>query len=190
MKRQWRYRKVYYIEILDVAEKDVLFRIGCQAGTYIRKICHDIGQELGTGAHMAELRRSKAGPFNEDSLFTLQDLTDALHFYKIDNNEKFLRKVVQPLERAVDHLPKVWVLDTTVNTLCHGADLGVPGISKVESEIQEGEKVAIMSLKNELIALGDARMISKEMISLEKGIAVKTEKVFMLPGIYPKMQLS
>ena len=76
----------------------------------------------------------------------------------------WLKQMIQPIEAAVRHLPKVWVLDTTVDTICHGASLGVPGIAKVESEIQVDEDVAIMSLKDELIAIGKAKMISKDMV--------------------------
>ena len=62
---------------LEIDGQDVLFKIDCEAGTYIRKYCHDIGEALGTGAHMAELSRTKLGPFTEDeTLKTLQDLTD------------------------------------------------------------------------------------------------------------------
>ena len=91
------------------------------------------------------------------------------------------------LEYAVRHLPKIFVLDTTVDSLCHGADLGIPGISLVESGIQEGFIAAMMTLKGELVAIGTAKMFSKDMIKKEKGIAVKINKVFMLPGVYPKM---
>ncbi|MBU2560797.1 MAG: RNA-guided pseudouridylation complex pseudouridine synthase subunit Cbf5 [Nanoarchaeota archaeon] len=188
VKRQWRERRVYYIEVLDIVGQDVLFVIGCQAGTYIRKICHDIGRALGTGAHMAELRRTKAGPFTEDTLMTLHDLTDAYWYYKNENNEKLIRHVVQPVENAVDHLPKLWVMDTTVDTLCHGADLAVPGITKLESGIEPDQTVAVMTLKQELVALGTAKMNTKDMMQRDKGIAVKTKKVFMEPGTYPKVQ--
>jgi H/ACA ribonucleoprotein complex subunit 4 len=187
VKRQVRSRKVYYIEILDVLDQDVLFVVGCQAGTYIRKLCHDIGQKLGCGAHMAELRRTKAGPFSESTLVTLHDLTDAFWYWKNQGNDNYLRHVVQPVENAVAHLGKAWVLDSTVDALCHGADLAVPGISKLHSEIEEGQTVAIMSLKDELIALGVAKMTSKDMMKSTRGIAVKTKKVFMEPGTYPKM---
>ncbi|MBW3003540.1 RNA-guided pseudouridylation complex pseudouridine synthase subunit Cbf5, partial [Candidatus Woesearchaeota archaeon] len=110
VKRQMRFRKIYYIEILEVIEKDVLMRIGCQAGTYIRKLLHDIGQKLGVGAHMSELRRTKAGPFNESTLTTLTDLQDSYWFYKNEGKDKWLRQMLQPIENAVKHLPKVWVL--------------------------------------------------------------------------------
>jgi H/ACA ribonucleoprotein complex subunit 4 len=143
---------------------------------------------MGCGAHMSELRRTKAGPFDESSIVTLHDLTDAYWYYKNEGNEKYLRHVVQPVENAVKHLPKVWVLDTSVNAVCHGADLAVPGISKLNSGIEEGDIVAIMTLKDELVALGDAKMTSKDIMQNEKGIAMKTRKVFMEPGTYPKVQ--
>jgi H/ACA ribonucleoprotein complex subunit 4 len=188
VKREWRFRKVYYIDILEVSGQDVMMRIGCQAGTYIRKLLHDIGQKLKVGAHMAELIRTKAGPFNENTYTTLQDLADAYWYYKNENNEKLIRKVIQPVENAIQHLPKIWVLDSTVDTLCHGVDLKIPGIAKVESDIQIDENMAILTLKNELIATGKVKMISKDIIKNDKGIAVKIERVFMQPGTYPKME--
>ncbi|MBI2101329.1 RNA-guided pseudouridylation complex pseudouridine synthase subunit Cbf5 [Candidatus Woesearchaeota archaeon] len=183
VKRQLRTRSVYYFEILEIDGKDVLFKVGTEAGTYIRKLIHDIGQKLKTGAHMAELRRTKAGPFGESTLFTLHELTDAYYFFIEEKNDKFIRKVIQPVENGVSHLPKTWVFDTTVESLCHGSDLKVPGISKLNDSIKKDEIVAIMTLKDELVALGTAQITSKEMLG-EKGIAVKTEKVFMMPGDY------
>lgn len=181
VKRQWRDRTVYYFDILERDGKDVLFRVGCEAGTYIRKLCSDMGHKLKTGAHMSELRRTKAGPFDESTLFTLQDLADAYWYYKNENNEKYIRKVIQPVENAVKHLPKIWVMDSAIESLCHGADLKMPGISKIESGICKGDALAVMTLKDELIALGEASASSEEMIRLEKGYAAVTNKVFMNP---------
>jgi len=186
VKRQWRYRKIYYIDVMEVDGQDVLFRVGCQAGTYIRKLIHDIGQKAGCGAHMAELRRTKVAMFNESTLTTLQELTDAYHYYKEENNDKLLRKHILQIEDAVEHIAKVWVLDSTVESICHGVDLKVPGIAKVESDIQLDDIVAIMTLKGELVAVGIAKMISKDMIKEEKGLAIRTDKVFMTSGTYPK----
>jgi len=188
VKRQERTREIYYFDILEKNEKDALFIVGCQAGTYIRKLIHDLGQKLRIGAHMQELRRTKAGPFDESSLFTLQDLADAFYFYKKENNDKFIRKIIQPVENAIRHLPKIWVFDTTVDTLCHGAALNIPGISKLNDAINENDTVAIMTLKDELIALGNAKLKSDDIMALDKGLAVKTEKVFMVPGTYKTQQ--
>ncbi len=183
VKRQLRERSVYYLDILEIDGQDVLFKVGTEAGTYIRKLIHDIGIKLGTGAHMAELRRTKAGPFDESTLFTLHELEDAYYFWKEEGNDKFLRKIIQPVENGTAHLPKIWVFDTTIESLCHGSDLKNPGISKVEAPTQKEDIVAIMSLKNELVALGTAQIASEEML-LEKGLAATTDKVFMLPETY------
>jgi len=179
VKRVEREREIYYLDILEIGGQDILFKVGCEAGTYIRKLCHDIGQKIGCGAHMAELRRTKAACFDESTLFTLQDLTDALWYYKNENNDKFIRKIIQPFENAVRHLPKVWVLDTTINPLSHGRDLAVLGISKIESGIKEGDITAIMTLKGELIGLGIAQMSSEDVMKKDNGIAIRTNSVFI-----------
>ena len=92
VKRVERTREIYYFDILEIEEQDVLFKVGCEAGTYIRKLIHDIGKKLECGAHMSELRRTKAGPFTEGTLSTLQDLQDAFYYYKNENKEKYLKK--------------------------------------------------------------------------------------------------
>lgn len=186
VKRRWRERKVYYLNILEIQDKDVLFRVGCEAGTYIRKLIHDMGKKLGSGAHMAELRRTKAGPFNEDTLCTLQDLTDAYHYWKEDGDEKPIRKLIQPMERAVDHLPKIWITDSTVDAICHGANLAMPGIAKLHDGIEPDQLVVIMSMKDELIAYGKVLFNAKKLVSEKNGIAVNIMKVFMEPNTYPK----
>ena len=188
VKRELRERTVYYIDVLDVQGKDVLFRMGCQAGTYVRKWIHDLGKIIGTGAHMAELMRTKAGPFTDKNMVTLHDLEDAYWYWKNEKKEKYIRSCITPIENAVSHLPKIWLLDSSVDTVCHGALLNAPGVSKVESGIAIGDIVALMSLKNELVAIGKAKMFSEQIVDSKKGTAAKTDRVFMLPGTYPKMK--
>lgn len=179
VKREQRKRKIYEFQIIEIKKQDILFKVKCQAGTYIRKLCHDLGEELNVGAHMAELRRTQAGPFTEkDNLISLTDLQDAYHFYKEENNPKYLRYCLQPIENAVKHLPKCWVFDTTVQSLTHGRDLAIPGISKTEIFDQD-ETIAILTLNGELIAIGTSLLSAKEIKNKEKGLAVKVEKVFM-----------
>ncbi|MBW3019400.1 RNA-guided pseudouridylation complex pseudouridine synthase subunit Cbf5 [Candidatus Woesearchaeota archaeon] len=183
VKRQLRERTVYYLEILEIDGQDVLFRMGCQAGTYVRKVCHDLGQELGVGAHMAELVRTKAGPFTDKDWVTLQDLEDAYAYWK-EGEDKFIRYCVQPAERIVTHLPKIWIQDSAVDTICHGATLKVPGIVKLETKIEPDRLVAVMTLKDELVCLGRAKMTTEQMEKETKGLAVKPEAVLMKAGTY------
>ena len=187
VKRRLRERTIYYIELMEIQGQDVLFRIGCQAGTYIRKICHDMGQDLGIGAHMAQLIRTKVGPFDDKKIWTLQQVRDAYWYYKEEGNEKYIRNVILPIERAVELIPKVWVFDSAIDSMCHGADLKMPGISKINSGIDAEGPVAVMSLKGELVAIGTAIMNSEGMQNNTKGIAVKTHKIFMVEGTYPKV---
>lgn len=185
IKRQLRERKVYYFEILEIDKRDVLFRIGCEAGTYIRKICSDFGKELGIGAHMAQLVRTKAGPFSSKDMVSLHDLKDACTLYK-DGNEKELRRCVLPFERAVEHLPKVWIVDGAIGSMCHGSPLYAVGVSKFNSDINKNDLVAVFSLKNELVCVGTTEMSSKEIMKKEKGTVINKTYVFMDINTYPK----
>lgn len=187
VKRRERERNIYYMEILEIDSKDVLFKVGCQAGTYIRKLCSDMGLKLATGAHMSELRRTRVACFDESTLATLQDLADSYYYWKEEGNEKFIRKVIQPVENSVQHLPTIWVHDSAVEALCHGRDLAVPGISKLHNVINPSDLAAIFTLKDELIAIGDALMTSVAMADRNKGLAVKVNKVFMKEGTYKSM---
>lgn len=185
VKRQLRERNVYYLDILDIENQEVLFKVGCQAGTYIRKICSDFGKKLGTQSHMQQLIRTKAGPFSQDSWISLQDLKDAYELYK-EGDESYIRKVIQPYENAVAHLPKVYVFDSAVANICHGAEVYVSGVSKF-NKLNSEEQVAIMTLKDELIGLGTSKMSTEEILSMNKGVSIKTEAVFMQPDLYPRM---
>jgi H/ACA ribonucleoprotein complex subunit 4 len=187
VKREVRERTIYYIDIIEIEGNDVLFRVGCQAGTYIRKLCTDLGKQLGVGAHMAELRRSKVGPFTEATLVSLQELQDAYVVWQEEKTEQLLRKCIQPIEQSILHLPKVWVSDYTVNSLCHGAALNVPGIAQLENTVETGKTVAILTLKNELIALGTAKMSSDDIMKKDKGVVALIDAVFIDPGVYPKL---
>lgn len=188
VKRELRVRNIYYVNILEIDGQDALFRIGCEAGTYIRKYCHDIGEALGCGAHMAELRRTRVGDFKEDeTLKTLQDVNDAYHYWKEDDDQTPLRECVQPMEKAASHLKKIVVRDSAVDALCHGADLAAGGILQYSEDIKKNETLAVMTLKGELVAAGKSIATSHEMERAEKGIMVDIKKVFMEPGTYPMM---
>lgn len=186
--RKEREREIYYFEVLEIDGQDILFKMGCQGGTYVRKVCHDMGRMLKCGAHMAELVRTKAGPFTDKDWVTLQDLEDAYGYWKEEGNDKFLRHCIKPVETSLQHIAKIWVQDSAVDTICHGASLNLPGVVKLESGISKNDLVAILTLKGELIALGEAFMTSEQMMKEEKGLCVKTSKVFMIEGTYPRHQ--
>lgn len=185
--RKLRIREIYYSKVLEVKDNHILFRVGCEAGTYIRKLCFDIGEALCSGAHMLELRRTKVGYFQEDeTLITLQNLKDAFEIYESENDEYYLRNIVLPMERMVAHLPKIYVRDSAVDALCHGADLAAAGICYIDARIKKGSEIAIMSLKKELIGFGSANADAMDMLKAKSGIMAKTSRIFMERGNYPR----
>jgi len=186
VKRVLRVRTIYYLEVLEIEGSSVLFRVGCEAGTYIRKLCHDIGLALGCGGHMQELRRTKAGPFTERTLVTLQDLKDAYVFWKEDGDESELRRVIRPMESAVSHLPRILLRDSAVDAVCSGASLAVPGVTSLDSNLVKGDLIALFTLKGELVALAKAEMSTEEILKASTGLAATPVRVMMEIGTYPK----
>ncbi len=177
VKRQIRKREVYYINVLEQHKKDLLLRVGCEAGTYIRKLCHDIGEALGVGAHMQELRRTQAGPFNESTLTKLQDVADAYHFWIEDGDDSLFREIVLPIECALKHIPAIVVRDTAVDAICHGAPLAEPGVISF-GDVNKRQLVGIYTRRGEIVALGIS--------VLENGIVAQVKRVIMEPGTYPR----
>ncbi|TXT66162.1 MAG: putative tRNA pseudouridine synthase B [Promethearchaeota archaeon] len=187
VKRRVRVREIYYIHLLEVKDRYVLFRVGCEAGTYIRKLCFDIGEALTSGAHMLELRRTRVGNFKEDnSLVTLQNIKDAFTLYQQENEDVYLKHIISPMEQMVSHMPKIYVRDTAVDAICHGADLASAGICNLDARIKVDDRVALMSLKGELIGFGIAKRDAMSIYKAKTGIMVASDKVFMKRETYPR----
>jgi H/ACA ribonucleoprotein complex subunit 4 len=187
VKRQLRTRKIYYINFLEMEGRNVLFKVGCEGGTYIRKLCFDIGEALGCGAHMQELRRTRAGPFTEDGdIVTLHDVAYWFMEWQQQKDEKILKKFIQPMEKALTLIPKIHIRDSAVDAICHGANLTAPGVLSLEAGINDGSMVAILTLKGEAVALAKAVASTDEILKMEHGVVAKTERVLMDRGTYPK----
>jgi H/ACA ribonucleoprotein complex subunit 4 len=189
VKRQLRTRRIYYIDFFEVNGRNVLFKVGCEGGTYIRKLCYDIGEILGVGAHMQELRRTRAGPFSEDtsSRVTLHDVAYWFGEWKEQKDDAILHKIVQPMETALGLTPKIVVRDSAVDALCHGANLTAPGVLSAETGIQKDSMVAVLTLKGEAIALAKAVISTDEIIDLKRGTVATLQRVVMPRGTYPKV---
>lgn len=187
VKRETRKRFIYQLNVHEVDGRTALFTCSCQAGTYIRKLCSDVGEVLGCGAHMRELRRTRAGPLSEnDGIVTLHELSAAQSDFEA-GNETPLRNIIKPMEVALSALPHIVIRDSAVDAVCHGAELALPGILKLDSLIERNKLVALFTLKGEGVALARALMTSREMLDQEKGVAVKTERVIMERGTYPAL---
>jgi len=75
VEREPRNITVYSLEYRGKREDDFLFRVKCSKGTYVRTLCHDIGQALGVGGVLSELRRVEAGQFSIDKAHTLREIS-------------------------------------------------------------------------------------------------------------------
>ncbi|MEM7818188.1 MAG: RNA-guided pseudouridylation complex pseudouridine synthase subunit Cbf5 [Candidatus Aenigmatarchaeota archaeon] len=190
--RVLRERYVYEAYLLEKDGKDVLFKIICESGFYVRKYVHDIGQKLKIGAHLKELRRVSIGKYNleEKTYYKIFDEENSISLFdlmKMLNSEEELRKIIKPAEYYLTHVKKVFVKDTAIHNITLGAPLYVSGITRVQSDIRKNDLVAIFSLKNELVAFGVAVMDSVDMINSKEGIAVKIDRVFIDKNVYPRI---
>ena len=186
VKRQLRTRRVHYIKILEAEGREVLLRVKCDPGTYIRTLIHDMGEVLGVGANMVELRRISSGPFREENLVTLQDLKDAVVFWREEGIEEELRRVIRPFEDIFRGMGEVYVKDSAVDALAHGSDLYFPGVVKLSGGIRKGDVVVVKTLKGEAVCVGTSEENASSYSRGRSGVAVRIEKVFMPPGVYPK----
>jgi H/ACA ribonucleoprotein complex subunit 4 len=188
VKRSTRVRRIYELERLASEENIHLIRVLCEAGTYIRKLVYDVGEVLGVGATMFELRRTRVSIFSEtsDNFVRLHDLVDAVETFKETKNEVKIRSLIKPIELALEGVLSVAVKDSAVDALCHGAQVAIPGIVAVDKNVRKGNLVAIYSLKGEIVALAEANMELDEIKENDKGIAFTIKRLIMKPDTYPR----
>jgi len=184
VKRLLRIRTIKKLDILDVDGRLVLFKVECDAGTYIRSLCHHMGLALGTGAHMQELRRTRSGAFGEDVMHTLHDLQDAC-VAAVAGDRAPLESMIVSVDAAVPDLPAVVVRDTAVDALCHGAALAGVGVLRCD-EFKKEQIVAVLTEKKEFVGLGKALVTSATWKPGATGLFVAMTTVFMVPGTYPR----
>lgn len=70
--------EIFEFEITRIALPEVDFRVKCSKGTYIRSLAHDFGQELGSGAHLTQLRRTRSGRFDVNQAETIEGFLERL----------------------------------------------------------------------------------------------------------------
>ncbi|MFB6229002.1 MAG: RNA-guided pseudouridylation complex pseudouridine synthase subunit Cbf5 [Halobacteriales archaeon] len=150
--RELRVREVHDLTVLEVEGRDVLLSIRCESGTYVRKLCHDLGLALGTGANMGDLRRVETVAFDDRDLVTLHDFVDALAVHE-EGDDTWIREVVDPAERALAHLPAVTIAPSAAREVANGAPVYAPGVIHAETA-SEGETVACYTPEGSVVCLG------------------------------------
>lgn len=189
VKKELRVRTIYECKLLEYDEKrDMgIFWVSCEAGTYIRTLCVHIGYLLGCGAHMAELRRVRSGALKEDaSMVTMHDVKDAQWHFEQYGKEEYLRRVIMPLEILLINYPRIVIKDTSINAVCYGAQLMLPGVLRYESNIECGREIILISTKGEAVALAIAQMTTSTIATCDHGIVARTKRVIMDRDTYDK----
>lgn len=183
VKRVTRRREIYEIDLIEMKGRKVVFRVACQGGTYVRKLIHDMGEKLGSGAHMSGLRREQAGPFNLGDAVALEEFERIFLEWKAgedeEKNQSEILEILRAPEDALRIIPWVWVSEELRKPVSHGTDVYLPGVICYHHPAGAGEKVAVVSDGGELFALGELALDTGLIREREKGVAVKTTKVFV-----------
>jgi len=121
--------------LIEKEGKDILFKVKCEGGTYIRKLIDDLGKEIGIGAHMLELRRISAGIFNEEDktypIVKLYDYEKAVYEYE-NGNDGLLRKIIIPGEIVGKIYPALEIKEENINQILTGKPIHKKDVLKDE----------------------------------------------------------
>jgi tRNA pseudouridine55 synthase len=139
---------IYNLEILKGTQHSALstqhfaFRVSCSAGTYIRTLAEDIGKKLEVGAHLAELRRTRAGRFDLSKAVTLEELEKIA----LENR---LGEISISMNEAVSHLPQVSLSEDEITKARNGQKL-----KKENFDANDGENIRMIDKGENLLAVG------------------------------------
>jgi tRNA pseudouridine55 synthase len=171
--RRLRSREIHALDVLEVEERCALLRVRCESGTYIRKLCHDLGLALGTGAHMGHLRRTATGTFDDTDLSSLYDLADALAWAD-EGDPAVLREVVEPAEQALLHLPSATIAENAAREVAEGAPVYAPGLIDID-DVTRGDLVVCYTPNEAAVCLGSLAGGPEA----DDGVVVELERVLV-----------
>jgi len=168
-----RKRTVYRLALLETTGHLALFETNVDAGTYIRTLCDDMGKTCG-GARMEELRRTAVGRISEKKCHTMQELVDAMWFYK-KGEKKLLAGMVEPPERFIE-LPKAHIKETALASVLSGAQIMAPGVEGIDAGVKQNDRVAIYCGER-FIGIGIAQVAAERIKDMGSGIVIKLERM-------------
>jgi len=171
VKRQEREREIKDFEIIEGEGNNILFRVACQGGTYVRKLVYDLGKSLGIGAHMLELRRIRAGIFREkDKKYpsvNLYDFEKAVEEYE-KGNEKTLRNILISGEIITELYPVVQIKKEFENKILRGCPIYSEHLEKKKDE----------KITSRFCAFSKEKFLGIYHVVKENGIFARPEFVF------------
>jgi tRNA pseudouridine55 synthase len=148
VERQPRPVTVFALEVLAVALPDVTVRVHCSGGTYVRTLCHDIGQALGCGAHMSALRRTRCGRFAIDAATALDEA-----LARVDRAVP--QRSFVAMREALADMPEGMVAPEFERTVCNGVPLSGPQAPSPGAEgLAEDGLIKLVARDGRLLAVG------------------------------------
>uniref|UniRef100_A0A8D3DRI0 H/ACA ribonucleoprotein complex subunit DKC1 n=1 Tax=Scophthalmus maximus TaxID=52904 RepID=A0A8D3DRI0_SCOMX len=189
VKRQLRVRTIYESKLIeyDPERRLGIFWVSCEAGTYIRTLCVHMGLLLGVGGQMQELRRVRSGVLGEkDHMVTMHDVLDAQWQFDHNKDEAYLRRVVFPLEKLLVSHKRLVMKDSSVNAICYGAKIMLPGVLRYEDGIEVNQDIVVITTKGEAICTAVALMTTAVISTCDHGVVAKIKRVIMERDTYPR----
>lgn len=157
--------EIYDIAILDIEWPDcVFFKVKCSKGTYIRTLCHDIGQKLGCGAHMSYLLRTQVADFHINDAVDLKTLGE---FHDTGR----LAEAIIPIDAVLKKYPPVYVNEEGYRRALNGSILYKMHVEHIPDELVTGDMVRIYYGAHEFLALG-------QLIQQDNRRCIKPVRVF------------
>ncbi|HUK57397.1 MAG TPA: tRNA pseudouridine(55) synthase TruB [Nitrospiria bacterium] len=140
---------IHRLEMRGMEGRDVAFSVVCSKGTYIRTLCADIGERLGSGAHLFRLERTRSGPFRIEDALTVSEAEAAA-------GEGRIRERVLTAGEVLRDFPSMSVTRDGARLLMHGTPIGLRGVGRLPKEIKTGQPVLVYNTSGVLIALAEA----------------------------------
>ena len=186
VKRERRVRTVHRLTLVEAEGPRLLLDLTADSGTYVRVLAVDVGEALGLGGHMEELRRVATGPFREESSVPLSAVADAVAARAAGDASALLR-LLHPIEEVWREFPAIVVKDGAASAIAHGAGLASGGILALPKPFAEGAQVTLLTRAGELLATGVALHRSDELGHVKHGWVVDETRVFVDPARFPPL---
>jgi len=184
VKRERRVRTIHRLDVLEYDPPRLLLDVVADSGTYVRTLAVDLGEALGVGAHLEELRRVATGPFTESESATLSALADAVARRTAGEPGPLLARL-RPIDEVWREFPTIVVKDAAASAVAHGAGLAAGGIVALPRPFAAGARVALVDRTGTLIATGIARHDAATIRAVPHGWVVDGTRVFADPARYP-----
>lgn len=145
VERKSRRVQILNIRILEMDLPRIRMEVECSKGTYIRTLCHDIGESLGTGGCMERLIRTKSGSFLAAESVTLTQVEEA-------ENAGRLGEILIPIDRMFSHWQSIVLKESCVRAVYNGASFS-PSCMEKGAECNPGEKYRVYDQRGYFVAV-------------------------------------